>query len=261
MEKKINSKVIFGRRNTTELVTKLIKDRTPVVEWPFREVLVKKNANKDIKDSILRFLPREIKISFLSGGDMDALVPGKNHQGVIFLAKERSGKDPYLPLQTLIETIEKKKVPLLVLDRIMDTGNFGSILRTAECLGIQNIIVPERDMAPVNETVEKISSGALHHLHLYRVTNLSTTMEKLKSLGYWVVTTGETGSEDWSKLPEPNEIVVIIGNEENGVKKILIEKGDFHVRIPLGGKVASLNAGVACGIVLDRIMNRIKNPV
>jgi 23S rRNA (guanosine2251-2'-O)-methyltransferase len=258
MEKKINSKVIFGRRNTVELVQKLVQNQTPAADFPFREVLVKKNSNKEIFEKVIKFLPREIKITYVSGGDLDSMLPGKNHQGIVLLAKERQGKDQYKPIEELYDLIENHKSTILILDRIMDIGNFGSIIRTAECFGVKHIIVPERDMAPINESVEKISSGALHHLSMYRVTNLTATIEKLKKFGYWIVATGDSGKEDWDKLPDTKELAIIIGNEENGVKRLLIEESDFFVKIPLYGKVSSLNASIACGIILDRITNRTK---
>jgi 23S rRNA (guanosine2251-2'-O)-methyltransferase len=139
----------------------------------------------------------------------------------------------------------------------MDTGNLGSILRTAECFGITHIIIPERDMAPINDTVERISSGALHHIQLFRVTNLNQTLELLKEKGYWIVITSDSGSEDWSGLPNANELAIVLGNEEKGVKRLLNENSDFKLRIPMHGEISSLNVAVSCGIVLDRIINRI----
>ncbi|MCB1178376.1 MAG: 23S rRNA (guanosine(2251)-2'-O)-methyltransferase RlmB [Leptospiraceae bacterium] len=245
----------FGKRNTAELIKKLSLENTPINKWPFKEVLIKKNPSKDIIDTIVRKLPKEIKVSYVSGGDLDSMLPGKNHQGVILL-KTVSSRNTYKNFDELIQEISVNKSLILVLDRIQDPGNLGNILRTAECFGITNIIVPERDTAPINETVERIASGALHHLNLYRVTNLNQSLEKLKEVGYWIVTTSDKGSEDWSILPELEEIVLVMGNEGAGVKRLVIDNSDFQVRIPMAGNVSSLNVSVATGIAIDRIVNR-----
>lgn len=143
------------------------------------------------------------------------------------------------------------------MDRIQDPGNLGNILRTAECFGITNIILPERESAGITPVVEKVSSGAISFLKIFTVKNLANTLELLKENGYWIVSTSDRGTEEnWSKLPELEELVILMGNEGEGVKRILLEKSDFVLRIPMHGNLSSLNVTVATGIVLDRIVNR-----
>jgi 23S rRNA (guanosine2251-2'-O)-methyltransferase len=233
----------------------LIKEGLPSKKWPFREILVKKNSTRDVLD-LLKKLPDDIKISYVSGGDLDSLLPGKNHQGIVLLREINQTREKYKSLDDLIDDVTNQKGIILALDRIQDVGNLGNILRTAECFGVKYIVIPERDSAQINETVEKISSGALHHLDVYRVTNLNSTLEKLKEHGYWTVSTDENGIEDWSKLPDSSEIVLVMGNEGKGVKRLVQENSDFLVRIPLHGSISSLNVSVATGIALDRIVNR-----
>lgn len=247
-------KLIFGKRNVSELLLKLKKENLSAKDYPFKEVLIRKNPSSDILQ-LIELIPKEIKITYVSLGDLDALAKGKNHQGIILL-KDFSKQEKYKTFEDLLNEVEKKKSLILVLDRIQDVGNFGNILRTAECFGVKNVIVPERESAPLNETVEKISSGALHYVNVYRVGNLNTTLEKLKNIGYWIVVTDEHGTENWKDLPAPEEIVLVMGNEEKGVKNLLQKNADFKVRIPLYGKISSLNVGVATGIALDRILNR-----
>lgn len=256
MEKKVNSIKTYGKRNVLEFIKKLISSNTSPKDWGIKEVLVKKNPSRDIQSEILIQIPPSIKISYVSIGDLDSLLPGKNHQGIVLLTAQRSENKLYKSQDDLFQEIQSEKKTLLVLDRIMDTGNLGSILRTAECFGITHVIVPERDMAPINETVERISSGALHHIRVYRVTNLYYTLELLKEKGYWVVTTSDTGSEDWSGLPASNELALVLGNEEKGVKRVLNDNSDFKLRIPMHGEISSLNVAVSCGILLDRVINR-----
>jgi 23S rRNA (guanosine2251-2'-O)-methyltransferase len=257
MEKKINNSIfLFGRRNIGEFIKKNINNNISPEKWGVREILIKKNPSKDIQSEIIQYIPSFIKITYVSNGDLDTLLPGKNHQGVVLLNQGRKESSTYKNADDLFENLTDQKETILVLDRIMDTGNLGGILRTAECFGVNHILVPERDMAPINETVERISSGALHYLNIYRVTNLNFVLEKLKDIGYWVVTTSDSGSEDWSGLPSSNELAIVLGNEEKGVKKLLGDNSDFKLRIPMHGQISSLNVTVSCGIVLDRIINR-----
>lgn len=93
-------------------------------------------------------------------------------------------------------------------------------------------------------------------LKIFTVKNLANTLELLKENGYWIVSTSDRGTEDWSKLPDLNELVILMGNEGEGIKRILMEKSDFVLRIPMYGNLSSLNVTVATGIVLDRIVNR-----
>lgn len=249
-------KLIYGKRNVMELLRKLKEENRNFKDYPFKEVLIKKKPSSEILE-IIQLIPKEIKITYVSTGDLDAISKGKNHQGIILL-QDFSKYDKYKSFDELLRYVEIDKNLILVLDRIQDIGNLGNILRTAECFGVKHIVVPERDSAPINETVEKISCGALHYLNIYRVGNLNQTLEKLKSLNYWTVVTDEEGSEVWENLPPPSETIIIVGNEEKGIKTLLQKNADFRVRIPLHGKIPSLNVGVATGIVLDRIINRKK---
>lgn len=255
MEKKVNSNIIFGKRNVKEFIKKKISEGIHPGEWGIYEVITRKNPSREIQTEILQYIKSPIRTTVLSQGDLDTKYAGMNHQGIL-LRRKQSSEFSYLSLETLIENMSASRKPLLILDRIQDTGNLGNLIRTAECFGILDIIVPERDMAPINEVVERISSGALHHVRIYRVLNLHRTIELLKELGYWILSTGENGDSDWSGLPSPDEIAVILGNEEKGVKKIVYESSDFRLQIPLRGSVSSLNVTVACGVVLDRIINR-----
>lgn len=258
MEKKINIAAIYGKHNTKEFIKKKINEGFTPENWGIKEILCRKNPSVDIQTEILKHIKSPIRITFLSQGDLDSQFPGINHQGILFLKKERSKQFGYLSFDDLIESMKESKRPILILDRIQDTGNLGNIIRTAECFGIMDIVVPERDMAPVNEVVERISSGAVHHVKIYRVLNLSRVLDKLKDIGYWIISSSDSGDEDWSGLPTPMECAIILGNEEKGVRKLIYENSDFKLRIPLRGEISSLNVTVACGIILDRIVNRIK---
>ncbi len=143
----------------------------------------------------------------------------------------------------------------LVLDRIQDPQNFGAIIRTAECCGVQGIIIPEREAVDVTETVMSISSGAVFHVKIVKVANLAMAVDFLKKKGVWIVATdisAETPyySIDYKKVP----FAVIMGNEGEGIRKGLLQKCDYSVSIPMRGQVNSLNVAVATGIVLSKII-------
>ncbi|MBK7058260.1 MAG: 23S rRNA (guanosine(2251)-2'-O)-methyltransferase RlmB [Leptospiraceae bacterium] len=256
MEKKVIKGAIYGKRNVAELVQKNHEEGLPTNKWGFREVLVKKNPSRDLIEDIISVIPKGIKITYLTNGELDSMFHGVNHQGVILLREESKKSNYSGDFTGLQELVAEEKLPILILDRIQDTGNLGNILRTAECFGFTTIVLSERESAPINDTVERMSSGAIHHLKIFRVTNLRQAIDFLKENGYWVVATSDRGMDSWDKLPEIHETAVIMGNEEAGVKRILLENADFVFQIPMHGKVSSLNVVVATGIVLDRIVNR-----
>ncbi|WP_039942420.1 23S rRNA (guanosine(2251)-2'-O)-methyltransferase RlmB [Leptospira alexanderi] len=252
MEEKIaRPEYIFGKRTLIELTEAHIgKEHS----FPFTDLYVKENPGTDIVEKILNRLPSFVKVHRISGSKLDSLVPGKNHQGVVAL--KSFSRQQISDKKNLEEYLSEKPGAFLILDRIQDPGNLGNILRTAECFGITNIILPERESAGITPVVEKVSSGALSFLKIFTVKNLANTLELLKENGYWIVSTSDRGTENWSKLPELKELVILMGNEGEGVKRILLEKSDFVLRIPMHGNLSSLNVTVATGIVLDRIVNR-----
>ncbi|WP_061249073.1 23S rRNA (guanosine(2251)-2'-O)-methyltransferase RlmB [Leptospira alstonii] len=252
MEEKIaRPEYIFGKRTLIELTEAHFgKEHS----FPFIELYVKENPGTDIVEKILNRLPSFVKVHRVTSAKLDSLVPGRNHQGIVALKSPSKGQTA--DKKSLEEILFEKPGTFLILDRIQDPGNLGNILRTAECFGVTNIILPERESAGITAVVEKVSSGALSFLKIFTVKNLANTLELLKENGYWIVSTSDRGNEDWSKLPEPKELAILMGNEGEGVKRILLEKSDFVLRIPMHGNLSSLNVTVATGIVLDRIVNR-----
>ncbi|TGK37486.1 23S rRNA (guanosine(2251)-2'-O)-methyltransferase RlmB [Leptospira gomenensis] len=252
MEAKIaRQEYIFGKRTLIEL-TEAFQGKEHA--FPFAELYVKENPGSEIVEKILNRLPSFVKVHKVTVAKLDSLVPGRNHQGLVAL-KTPSSRN-VVDKKNLEEYLSGKPGSFLILDRIQDPGNLGNILRTAECFGFKNVILPERESAGITPVVEKVSSGALSFLKIFTVKNLANTLELLKENGYWIVSTSDRGTEDWSKLPSPNELAVLMGNEGEGVKRILLEKSDFILRIPMHGNLSSLNVTVATGVVLDRIVNR-----
>ncbi len=192
---------------------------------------------------------RKIKITFLDSQVMDKKVDG-HHQGIIL---EISEVKTY-SLDNFLESIhDKDRVLIVMLDHLEDPHNFGAIIRTAEALGVDAIIIPNDRSVTVNSTVVKISAGAISYMKIVRVANLGSAISKLKKHDFWIVGTDMDG-EDYSKINYPERTCLIIGNEGKGISNIIRKNCDFIASIPMSGKINSLNASVSCGIVLSEIV-------
>jgi 23S rRNA (guanosine2251-2'-O)-methyltransferase len=141
-----------------------------------------------------------------------------------------------------------------MLDHLEDPHNFGAIIRTCEALGVDAIIIPKDRNVSVNSTVVKTSAGAIYNMPIVKVTNLVNAIDKLKDSGYWIVGTDMDG-EDYTKIDYNAPICLIIGNEGHGMSKIVTDNCDYIAKIPMVGKINSLNASVSCGILLSRIVS------
>lgn len=180
----------------------------------------------------------------------------KNHQGVICFVSPIH----YVKLSNVIADVYERAVTpfFLILDRVTDVRNFGAIARTAECAGVQTIVIPARGAAQINADAMKTSSGALNHISVCRETDLIETVKYLKDSGIQVVACTEKSHRDLfaptTDLGGP--IAVVMGSEEDGISPELLREVDAHVRIPLLGEVGSLNVSVATGIVLYEVVRQ-----
>lgn len=172
--------------------------------------------------------------------------PYKAHQGVVAVG------EPF-PYETLEGVLAKRGSPALyvVLDHLTDPHNAGAIIRTAESAGADGLVLPERRSAGVNATVRKASAGASAHLPIARVSNIAETLRKLKKAGMWIAgaDTGES-SVEYDKANLGGDLALVIGAEGQGLSQVARKECDFLVRIPMLGKVASLNASVAAAVLL-----------
>ncbi len=196
---------------------------------------------------------RGIKITQLATQKYDALTDGQNAQGVVALKATQR----YLELGEMIEKSKESVLPLLLLlDSIQDTHNLGAILRSAECAGVDGVIITTNQSAPINEIVEKISAGAVSHLKICKVNNLVRAIEDLKKNGFWVVGTHLNGEKNYNQLDYKMPVALVMGNEEKGIRKLVSENCDFLVKIPMKGKIDSLNVSVSTGILLFEIIRQ-----
>ncbi len=194
---------------------------------------------------------RDIKISQLSTSKFELLSKGSNAQGVIALKSAQK----YFGFGELIDAAKNSSLPLLLLlDSIQDPHNLGAILRTAECAGVDGVIVTTNQSTPITETVEKISAGAVFHLKICKANNLVQTIQQLKKEGFWIA--GSHLSDESKNFTEQDykiPLALIVGNEEKGIRKLVAENCDFLVKIPMKGKIDSLNVSVATGVLLFEI--------
>ena len=171
-----------------------------------------------------------------------------NHQGVIAIVPPFN----YCDVEDILDYAKSKneKAFILILDGIEDVHNLGSIIRTAETAGIHGVIIPKRRAASVNATVNKTSAGAVEHMKIARVNNLTETIKRLKENGLWIIGTDLQTEVSYDKQDYTGDIAIVIGSEGFGMSKIVKENCDFLVKIPMKGKVQSLNASVSAGIII-----------
>ena len=148
---------------------------------------------------------------------------------------------------------------VIVLDGITDTGNFGAIIRTAAAANADAIIVAHDNAAPINDQVLRSSAGTLGKTPIIKVTNLSSTIEKLKEVGFWFVTADSTGDKDYTQVDYKYKTAIIMGSEDRGVSRLLKDKSDFKVKIPHSPDVESLNVSAATAVLVFEVLRQRKS--
>lgn len=209
--------------------------------------LSKKFNDKKILDLLK---DKNIDITYLDNFKLDKMVNGL-HQGIIALVNDYKTYD----LKEIINNINKKYPLIVMLDHIEDPHNFGAIIRTSEALGVDAIIITEDRCVGINSTVIKTSVGAIENIKIIKVTNLVNTIKYLKDRGYWIIGT-DMSSTKISDIDYKMPICLVIGNEGKGISRIVRDNCDYIASIPMTGKVNSLNASVATGIIIYEIINR-----
>ncbi|HEX7357395.1 MAG TPA: 23S rRNA (guanosine(2251)-2'-O)-methyltransferase RlmB [Ignavibacteriaceae bacterium] len=194
-----------------------------------------------------------IKVNQVPFEKFRQITQSKIAQGVAASKSEQKFYDLY----EIISESKKSQYPLLlILDSIQDTHNVGAILRSADCSGVDGIIITKNNSAPINETVVKTSAGASEHVKITLINNLAQTIDELKKKGFWIVGSYLEGAKDYTSVDYKMPIALIVGNEEKGIRKLTADKCDHLVRIPMKGKIQSLNVSVATGVLLFEILRQ-----
>lgn len=236
----------------------IIVGRKPVLEALSTGIVVEKifvanNAHGTIVDDII-FLARQKNIPYkISPLDqMNKLAQHQNTQGIVAFI----GTKEYSDIDELLAVAKSKneKPFIIVFDEIEDTHNLGALIRTAVCVGAHGGIVPKHHSAPVNETVVKTSAGASMQFPLARVTNIAQTLDELKQAGVWIVGTDMDAKQKFTSVDFDIPVAIVIGNEGKGMRRLVKEKCDFLVSIPMVGGFDSLNASVAGALVMYEVL-------
>ncbi|MDD4600917.1 putative TrmH family tRNA/rRNA methyltransferase [bioreactor metagenome] len=183
---------------------------------------------------------------------LDVLAGNNRHQGIVAMAAPIS----YVEVEDILAAAADEPPFVVLLDELEDPHNVGAILRTADAAGVHGVLIPKRRSCPISATVSKTSAGAVEYVPVARIGNISQTIKQLKAAGLWIVGADMDGDKDYYEADLTGPIAVIIGSEGKGMGRIIKEQCDFVVRIPMRGKINSLNASVACSLLLYEILRQ-----
>lgn len=189
---------------------------------------------------------------------LDFMSKTNNHQGVIAVVPPFN----YCEVEDILDLAKQRNEDafVLILDGIEDPHNLGSIIRTAETAGVHGIIIPKRRSVTVNSTVSKVSAGAVEHMKIARVNNINETIRKLKEHGLWIIGTDMNTNTYYYNQDLKGDIAIVIGSEGFGISRLVKENCDMLVKIPMKGKITSLNASVSAGIIIyEAVKQRNRN--
>ena len=224
-----------------------------------REIFVSENSNHGRLQALVNEARRQgLPVGYRALRELDRLSQGQRHQGVVAIVEAYA----YPAFEKLLQRIADAELSgwILILDGIVDPRNFGALLRTAEAAGVQHIVIPKDRSVEVTPLVVKASAGAAHHLSIYKVTNLRRSLQALKQAGYWTVGLAVGAKENFYDRDYPDKLAIVLGSEATGVRPINLRECDFLVSIPMFGKVASLNVGVAGAIFLFELVRQQRLP-
>jgi 23S rRNA (guanosine2251-2'-O)-methyltransferase len=237
--KKHNPQMLFGAHPILEAIE---------AGKTLDRVFIQSNSRSELISKIKHAL-QENQISWSSVPEEKLnRITSKNHQGVIAFVSPVSFGDVH---HIVANTFESGQTPLLLLlDGVTDVRNFGAIARTAECMGVHAIIIPDKGSAQINEEAMKASSGALHYMPICKVKNLTETLKLLQSSGLQVCVASEKARKAAKETDFTLPTCIVMGNEETGPSKNIMTLADYLILIPMTGRIQSLNVGVATGMLL-----------
>lgn len=237
--------VIYGMNSVAEA----LKARGKAFQW----VGVAKERHDLRLQRVIEECRRiSIPVRFLPRVELDRMAGTGAHQGVVAVTSAKQ----YTDLDDVLAAKRGQYSLVVVLDGVEDPHNLGAILRTADAVGADGIVIPERRAAGITGTVAKASAGASEHLPVAKVTNISRTLEELKSKGLWMAGLDERGKQSYDQVDYKMDCAIVLGAEGKGLHDLVKRKCDFLVSIPMLGKVPSLNVSVAAGIMLYEIVRQ-----
>lgn len=243
-----NSNIIYGRNSVMEAIRSGREiDRLLVAHGV---------SGGSVAAIIAKCSQKGILIKEISPQKLDFYCGGANHQGVAVMFASQE----YSTVEDILKVAEERneKPFLIICDEIEDPHNLGAIIRTAEACSVHGIIIPKRRSASLNATVAKSASGALEYMKVARVTNIANTIDELKEKGVWIFGADMDGT-DYTKTDFDCPCALVIGNEGKGIGTLTAKKCDEIISLPMLGKINSLNASVAAGILMYEVVRKRRN--
>ncbi|SHE81677.1 23S rRNA (guanosine2251-2'-O)-methyltransferase [Desulforamulus putei DSM 12395] len=241
-------------------MSEIIAGRNPVREAlragrPINKIIVAKGTGAGPLSEIMN-LAREknVPVQMVERTNLDKLNPGIPHQGIVAYAAAKE----YVEVEDILEIAGARgEDPFIVmLDEINDPHNLGAILRTVDAAGAHGVIIPQRRSVALTSTVAKASAGAVEYVPVARVTNLDQTIRQLKDRGIWVVGADMEGPEVYWEAKLTGPLLLVIGGEGKGIGRLIKERCDMLVRLPMAGHVGSLNASVAAALLIYEVVRQ-----
>lgn len=251
---------MIGIRKVISMKDVYVVGRNPVLELlkTDKEIdkiyILKGDLQGSIKKIIGAARDKNIIVQEVDKFKLDSMAEGNAHQGVAALV---TGFE-YSTVDDILQKAEdlNQKPLVIILDGIEDPHNLGAIIRTAECAGVHGVIIPKRRAARVNQTVYKSSAGAVEHILIADVTNISNTIDELKEKGLWIYGADMDGADFYFDTKLEGSIALVIGNEGKGISRLVKEKCDFLLKIPMLGKISSLNASTSAAILIYEVLRQ-----
>ena len=231
--------IVYGKNVAKEVLSNNLKINNVLLQEGYSDQELIDELNK-----------RNVNIKYLNKNMMNKLEEG-NHQGIILDVEDYE----YYDEAEMFNNMPKNPF-IVILDHLEDPHNFGAIIRTCEAAGVDYIIIPKDRSVRVNKTVMKVSAGALNNVKIVMTTNLNRFINKIKENGVWVVGTALSDSVYYDKVDYNMPVALIIGNEGKGISQLVKKNCDFVVKIPMIGKINSLNASVAAGIMIYEVVRQ-----
>jgi len=215
--------------------------------------MVKESHSGPLREIFAQARENGILVQKVDKHSLNKFVPETAHQGVVALVAPKA----YVAVEDIIEAVRSGEEPfLLLLDEISDPHNLGAILRTADAAGAHGVIIPRRRSAPLTPTVAKSSAGAIEHVPVARVANIAQTIDTLKKRGIWLVGADPGGRELLWDVRLDGPLALVIGGEDKGLGRLVRERCDILVRLPMLGQVNSLNASVAAALLAYEVVRQ-----
>lgn len=241
----------------------IISGKNPIIQAikanrKIEKILLAKHIKKQTEQEIRHLLKhRKTPIEYVDRHVLDKLTSSK-HQGIVAYVAPYQ----YVSVQDILTFAkEKNELPfIIILDELKDPHNLGAILRSVDAVGAHGVIIPKHRAVGLTETVAKASAGAIEHVRVAQVTNIARTIDTLKEENIWIVGAAGEAKEDFRSLDGKTAIALVIGNEGRGISRLVKEKCDWLVRIPMQGHITSLNASVAASLLLFEIYRK-RNPI